>query len=65
MVHGEVRVGVVHCPTLNETFHAIRGGGAFCNGAPIRVSEVCYFIQQFFLCFESIGIDHTLMNRKP
>src|SRR6476661_2648940 len=30
--------GVVHHPCLAETFTAVRGGGAFCNGAPIAVS---------------------------
>ena len=29
---------VVHAPLLGEVFHAVRGGGAFLNDAPIRVS---------------------------
>jgi myo-inositol-1(or 4)-monophosphatase len=33
-------VGVVHAPFLGEVFHAVRGGGAFLNDRPIRVSEV-------------------------
>jgi myo-inositol-1(or 4)-monophosphatase len=33
-----VAVGVVHAPLLGEVFHAVRGGGAFLNDAPIRVS---------------------------
>ena len=33
-------VGVVHAPFLGEVYHAVRGGGAFLNGAPIRVSRV-------------------------
>ena len=32
--------GVIHAPFLREVFHATRGGGAFLNGAPIRVSPV-------------------------
>jgi myo-inositol-1(or 4)-monophosphatase len=32
-------VGVVHQPTTNETFTAIRGGGAQLNGHPIHVSD--------------------------
>jgi len=32
-------VGVVHAPFLGEVFHAVRGGGAFLDGAPIRVSS--------------------------
>jgi fructose-1,6-bisphosphatase/inositol monophosphatase family enzyme len=33
-------VGVVHDPSRGETFAALRGGGATCNGLPIRASEV-------------------------
>lgn len=33
-------VGVVHDPNRDETFTAIRGGGAALNGAPIRVSSL-------------------------
>jgi myo-inositol-1(or 4)-monophosphatase len=32
-------VGVVLDPLLGETFWATAGGGAFCNGEPIRVSQ--------------------------
>jgi myo-inositol-1(or 4)-monophosphatase len=32
-------VGVVHNPNLSETFTATRGGGAYMNRQPIRVSE--------------------------
>ncbi|MGV8039298.1 MAG: inositol monophosphatase family protein [Thermoanaerobaculaceae bacterium] len=39
LVHGgEVELGVVVDPMRRETFHAARGGGAFCNGAPIAAS---------------------------
>lgn len=37
-VNGEVQVGVVHCPFLGETFHAIRGQFSRLNGQPIAVS---------------------------
>ena len=36
---GEVRLGVVYSPGRNELYTAERGGGAFCNGRPIHVSE--------------------------
>ncbi|MCC8181350.1 MAG: inositol monophosphatase [Planctomycetes bacterium] len=35
---GEPAVGVVYCPAKNELFHAVRGYGAWLNGARIRVS---------------------------
>jgi myo-inositol-1(or 4)-monophosphatase len=38
-VHGERVVGVVFDPNRDELFHAVKGGGAFLNDAPIRVSS--------------------------
>jgi len=35
---GRPVAAVVHAPALGETYHAVRGGGAFRNGVPIRVS---------------------------
>jgi histidinol-phosphatase len=37
---GEVTAGVIHNPVTGEMFSAQRGGGAFLNGARVRVSEV-------------------------
>ncbi len=36
---GEAEFGTVYDPYHDELFHAVRGGGAFCNGTPIRVSN--------------------------
>ncbi len=36
---GRPILGVIHAPALEATFAAAAGGGAFLNGAPIRVSE--------------------------
>jgi myo-inositol-1(or 4)-monophosphatase len=36
----ELLLGLVHDPIREETFTAVRGGGARLNGAPITVSEV-------------------------
>lgn len=38
-IDGHPAVGVVHAPALRETFCAVRGGGATCNGAALHVSE--------------------------
>ncbi len=39
-VDEQVVVGVADAPVLGERYHASRGGGAFCNGASIGVSQV-------------------------
>jgi myo-inositol-1(or 4)-monophosphatase len=36
---GRIMLGVVYEVNLNECFHAVRGGGAFCNETPIHVSR--------------------------
>lgn len=36
---GERRIGVIADPSLRELFWAVRGGGAWCGSAPIRVSD--------------------------
>ncbi|NDV27942.1 inositol monophosphatase family protein [Desulfovibrio sp. JC010] len=37
--NGQVVLGIVNLPILNEVFTAVRGGGAFMNGEPIHVSD--------------------------
>ncbi len=37
---GEVTLGVVHAPATGDLLWAQRGGGAFVNGAPLRVSAI-------------------------
>lgn len=37
--HGRVEAGVVHDPMRGESFSALRGGGAWLNGAPLQVPE--------------------------
>lgn len=34
--NGETVIGVVHAPYLGETFHAVKGEGAYLNGEPIH-----------------------------
>ena len=38
-IKGEIKVGVVNCPALNELFTAIKGQGALLNEEPIQVSQ--------------------------
>jgi myo-inositol-1(or 4)-monophosphatase len=44
-INGVLEVGVVLDSTLNEMFYATKGGGAFCNGTPIRVSSTLHLRQ--------------------
>jgi len=37
-IHGELALGVIHHPLLDETFTAARGSGSHLNGQPISVS---------------------------
>lgn len=39
-VDGETAVGVVHAPAVGETYHAVRGEGAFCDEGAVSVSDV-------------------------
>ena len=48
-LEGEVKVGVVYNPVLDELFHAERGEGAFLNGNPISVS-CADDLNRSFLC---------------
>ena len=36
----DVVVGVVNIPGWGQEYYAIRGGGAFCNGRPLHVSNI-------------------------
>lgn len=38
-IDGVVQAGVVHAPFLGETFTAVKGAGAQCNGVPIGVAS--------------------------
>ena len=39
-MEGEVKLGVIYIPTLDELFHAEKGEGAFLNGEQIVVSRI-------------------------
>ncbi|GAB3332231.1 inositol monophosphatase family protein [Hymenobacter humi] len=41
LLHGkDLVLGVVHEVNRDESFRAVRGGGAFCNDRPIRVTDI-------------------------
>lgn len=39
LTEGHIVAGVVYNPFMDEMFHAVRGGGAYCNGTSVRVSS--------------------------
>jgi myo-inositol-1(or 4)-monophosphatase len=49
VVDGERRIGVVYDPSLDELFWAVRGGGAFCDDAPMHASS-CLRVEESLLC---------------
>jgi myo-inositol-1(or 4)-monophosphatase len=49
LADGERSIGVIHNPLQDELFRAVRGGGAFCNDVPIRVSA-CERLDEAMLC---------------
>ena len=49
-VDGEVVAGVANLPLLGRLYSACRGGGAFCDGVPIRPSSKSR-IEESVLCF--------------
>lgn len=51
---GEQIGGVVYVPVLGMTYRALRGGGAFLNERPIRVSGVGTLAESM-LCYSSVG----------
>lgn len=42
---GEIVLGVVYHPALDELFTAVRGEGAWCNGRPLRVSSTARLVE--------------------
>ncbi len=54
---GDVVLGVAYLPAMGDLFHAVRGGGAFCNGRPIQVSNIGR-VSQSVLCLNGFNTLH-------
>lgn len=52
-IDGEAVVGVIYNPVTKEMFSAQKGGGAFLNGMPIRVSEQSQLLKAVVLASRS------------
>lgn len=55
---GNVLAGCVHAPALDETFRAIKGGGATINGTPIKASSPAGLLRTVV----STGFPHEKCN---
>jgi myo-inositol-1(or 4)-monophosphatase len=58
---GEPMLGVVYAPVTDELFCGVRGGGATCNGQPIRVGDV-HSLEEAVIGF-SFGSREETMRR--
>lgn len=47
-LNGEVLIGIIDIPMMNQTLTAIRGEGAFCNGKRIQISK-CDTLEKAFM----------------
>jgi myo-inositol-1(or 4)-monophosphatase len=55
---GRVELGVVYDPIYDELFVGVRGQGAWCNGEPVRVSE----ISALGAAFLATGLPHRVQR---
>ncbi len=60
-VAGVLEVGVIYDPMREELFEATRGGGAFLNGRPLRVSET----SQLEAALLVTGFPYNIRERLP
>ena len=58
---GQVLAGAIYNPYLGELFHAVRGGGAFLNGRPIRVTDEP--LAESVVCFGTSPYRPDLIDR--
>ena len=61
---GELVAGVADVPCLGETYHALKGEGAFRNDTPIRVSAVGD-LTQAHMCYSSVSWFETAGMTRP
>jgi len=57
----ELLLGIVHNPELKETYWALRGRGAFCNGKPLQVSSVKEISQSLL----ATGFPYDILSTYP
>jgi myo-inositol-1(or 4)-monophosphatase len=56
LIEGRTEIGVIYVPVTDELYAGMRGHGAFCDGAPIRVSD------RTSLAGATIGLDYSFSS---
>lgn len=62
-VDEEIQIGIIDVPMLNQTFTAIRGQGAYCNGQKITVST-CATIEESFMTTGFVADYPAVINQQ-
>ena len=62
-VNEEIVLGIIDMPMLNQTFTAIKGQGAFCNGKKISVSG-CTEISKAFMTTGFVPTDIEVLKQQ-
>jgi myo-inositol-1(or 4)-monophosphatase len=63
-IDGVVEVGAVYDPCRKELFTATRGGGAFLNGRPLRVSRIDTLVDALLVTGFPYTVHGTAMGRR-
>ena len=61
-IDGEIEMGVVYNPVLEEFFHAMKGKGAFLNDRPVKVSDTAELDRAFLVTGFSYDVRETGEN---
>lgn len=62
VINGELKLGVIHQPLLNETFTAVTGKGAFLNGERIHVSKTSSLDESILVTGFPYDVDENPAN---
>lgn len=61
LIEKRVVLGIVYSPFIDRLYTAVKGGGAFCNGKPIKVNTNCKSISEALLVSE-LGNDRDAIK---
>ncbi len=62
-VDEQIQIGIIDVPILNQTYSAVRGQGAFCNGAKIQASS-CDKLEEAFMTTGFVADYEEVINEQ-